>query len=276
MSRPPYFLFDIGASQTRVGTSADGENIDNMQAYPTPSEFSEGVKELAAKVNAFGKFETLAGGVAGPMFSDKGSIINAPNLPDWNEKPLALELTRLTGAKVYLENDTALVGLGEAVKGAGMHFKIVAYVTVSTGVNGVLIIDKKIVPNVRGFEIGKQLVDFDATYDRDAKNFEDLVAGSQFKRRFGVYAHETDDPNIWAEEANLVSVGITNTILFWSPEIVVVGGSVANKIPLELLIENINKKMTIFSSLPLIKKAEIDTFAGLWGALHWVKSLDNS
>lgn len=271
--KPPYFLFDIGASQTRIGTSVDGEKVTNAHIYETPKSFDEGVKVLAEKANVIGKFESAIGGIAGPLNREKTMITGAPNLPDWNNKPFAQAFSQLIGAKTYLENDTAMVGLGEAIEGPGKHSNIVAYLTVSTGVNGVLILNKQIAPNARGFEIGNQIVDFDKTYDSEANDFEDLVAGSQFQRRFGKPAHEMQDPNVWNEEANLVSVGLVNLILFWSPEMVILGGSVSKRIPLDVLINKISERMNIFSDLPQIKKAEIEDFAGLWGAVHYGKSI---
>lgn len=270
--KPPYFLFDIGASQTRVGTS-DGEKIENTQIYQTPKNYEEGINMLSEKAKSLGSFQTAIGGIAGPLNKEKTMVTGAPNLPDWNNKTFSEDFSNLSGAKVFLENDTALVGLGEAVEGPGKHFEIVAYMTVSTGVNGVLILNKKIAPNARGYEIGNQIVDFDKTYDPDSRDFEDLVAGSQFERRFGKPAHEMEDMNVWNEEAKLVSIGLVNLILFWSPEIVILGGSVSKRIPLDVLINNVSERMQIFSELPQIKKIELGESAGLWGALHYSKSL---
>lgn len=194
---------------------------------------------------------------------------------DWNGRPLAEEFERLSGTKMYLENDTAVVGLGEAIQGPGKHFNIVAYMTVSTGVNGVLVVNKKIAPNALGYEIGNQLVDFDKSYDNNSNDFEELVSGANFQRRFGKQAHEMQDPNVWNEEANLVSVGVVNMILFWSPEIVILGGSVSKSIPLDILIGKVSERLTIFPQIPQIKKSELGDFAGLWGALYYAHSISS-
>src|SRR3989344_1931030 len=272
--KPPYFLFDIGASHTRIGVSMDGETIANTEIYPTPQDFGEGVNILTQKAKSLvSGMSALIGGIAGPLNQGKTMITRAPNLPNWNNKPLGEELVKLTGAKVFLENDTALVGLGEAVKGAGRGFNIVAYMTVSTGVNGVRVVSQKIDTNALGFEIGKQIIDFDNTFDGEARVFEDLVAGSQFMRRHGKAAHEIDDAAVWEEEARLVAYGLNNLILFWSPEVVVLGGAVSKKIPLQSVIVNLQNMLTIFHELPQVRMAEIADFGGLWGALHWAKSL---
>jgi len=271
----PYFLFDIGATHTRLGVCLNGETIENMQIHPTPQVFEEGLALIVGKAGELsgGPIGAAVGGIAGPLNKEKTMVTAAPNLPGWNNKSFGESLSAQINCKVFLENDTALIGLGEAVKGAGKGFEIVAYMTVSTGVNGVLILNQKIAPNALGYEIGKQIVDFDKTYDPKSFDFEDLVAGAQFPRRFGKPAHETTDPNVWNEMAHLVSYGVHNLVLFWSPEIVVLGGSVAKSIPLDTLIKNVEERLTIFSVIPQIKKAELGDFGGLWGALHYAKSL---
>lgn len=272
----PFFLFDIGASHTRVGFSFDGENIVNTEIYPTPENFEAGINLLEQKAKSLvanQKANAIVGGIAGHLNLERTMVAYAPNLPDWNNKPLAEELMKRTGAKVFLENDTAMVGLGEAVKGAGRVFKIVAYMTVSTGVNGVLIVDKKIAPNSFGFEIGKQIIDFDSSYDKNARNFEDLVAGSQFPRRHGKESYEITNVDVWEEEARLIAYGVNNMILFWSPDIVVLGGGVIKQVPIDKVREKVSETLTIFGKLPQIKIAEIADFGGLFGALHYAKLL---
>ncbi len=271
----PILLFDVGASHTRIGLTNNFETIDNAQMYPTPQDFDEGLGVLAEKAQAIcgGKAKIAVGGIAGPLNREKTTISNAPNLPGYNDKDFVSALAKHLNCRVVLENDTALVGLGEAISGSGKGHKIAAYMTISTGVNGVLVVDGKIAPSVLGYEIGMQIVDMDKSYDSGSRVFEELVSGANFQRRFGKSAHEITDPNVWAEIARVVAYGLNNLILFWSPEIVILGGAVTRSIPLELVIENLEKTLTIFPELPQIKKAELGDFGGLWGALHLARSL---
>lgn len=270
----PFFLFDIGATHSRIGMSFDGEHIEREQMFPTPQSFEEGVSllEQKAKEISDGQIGLSVGGLAGPLDRQKTGVIGAPNLPDWNGKPFAQELGKRLGSEVLLENDTAMVGLGEASYGAGRGFPVVAYMTISTGVNGVRVVDGKIDTNNLGFEIGSQIVDFDGSYESAAEDFEDLVSGASFERRFGMPAHEISDPNIWAEIARLSSLGIANMIFFWSPHVVVLGGSVSKSIPVNILVDQIHARVKVFPELPEIKIAELGDFGGLWGALCYAKS----
>jgi predicted NBD/HSP70 family sugar kinase len=103
----------------------------------------------------------IAGGVRVILDHEKTMMLSDPGgtLPDWQRKPLASALSkRLDGAPVYIENDKAVVGLGEATYGAGVGYGIVAYHTVSTGVGGVRTEDGKISRASAGFEPGHQII----------------------------------------------------------------------------------------------------------------------
>jgi glucokinase len=114
-------------------------------------------------------------------------------LPDWQRKPLASALSkRLDGAPVYIENDKAVVGLGEATYGAGVGYGIVAYHTVSTGVGGVRTEDGKISRASAGFEPGHQIIDIDGSLldDGTSHTLESLVSGYSLEKRRGVKPYE--------------------------------------------------------------------------------------
>ena len=80
-----------------------------------------------------------------------------------------------------MENDTALVGLGEATVGAGKGAAIVVYVTISTGANGARIVDGVLDRAAFGFELGEQLLGRAAS----AGTLEELVSGRAIQDRFG-------------------------------------------------------------------------------------------
>ena len=77
-----------------------------------------------------------------------------------------------------IANDTAVVGLGEAHRGAGIGYNIVTYITVSTGVGGTRIVDGRIDRRIYGFEPGHQTIDIDnSVWEGSASGqLEDLPA----------------------------------------------------------------------------------------------------
>jgi glucokinase len=152
-----FLLFDIGGTNTRVSASYNGKTFIAPHAFKTPKKFNDGIAAIQKYAELFSKgkkIQKIVGGIAGPLTNDKRQLVNSPHLGGWTHKPLAATLEKKLKTNVYLENDTALVGLGEAVFGAGKGKSIVAYVTISTGVNGVRIVNKEIDPSAFGYEIG--------------------------------------------------------------------------------------------------------------------------
>ncbi len=269
----PYLLFDIGGSNTKLGYSVDGSTIKDTRIFKTPKTFEEGIVAIAQTAREMVGEEkpvVAAGGVAGVLSLDKTKIIHSPHLPLWNEKALTSELSLAFGTRVFLENDTALVGLGESFYGAAQNHKIVVYITISTGVNGVRLTNNKIDPTQYGFEVGHQIVDFDRSSGK--LTLEDLIGGAAIERRYGKAPQDIDDPAFWEEMARLTSVGVANMILHWSPEIVVIGGSVLKKLSMERIKMNLKTMLTIYPEIPVIAKASLGDLGGLWGALHYLNT----
>lgn len=156
-------------------------------------------------------------------------------------------------------------------------YGIVVYITVSTGVGGVRIIDNYIDKRAYGFEPGHQIIDIDNTVCPECKSgeLEDLVSGTAMTYRFGVKAYEIKDQNLWDEELpRLLAYGLHNTILHWSPDVVVLGGSMIVGDPainVEQTNEHLRNISKIFPELPAVKKAELGDFGGIHGALAFVR-----
>lgn len=270
----PYVLFDIGGTNTRVGVSHDGKTISSSEMFKTPKDFDSGVDAIVSTVNYLLKEEKpkiAAGGVAGPLTRDKSGTVNAPHLPGWSGRPLKIELSTKLGCEVYLENDTAMAGLGEAVFGAGKNSNIVSYLTISTGVNGIRVVDKKLEVSSLGFEVGHQIIDLDGSL-RHAE-LEDLISGSALERRYGKRPQDITDPSIWEDVARFVAIGLNNLIVFWSPDIIVLGGSMMKKISIERVKMHLRNTLKMYPGLPEIVKGELADLGGLWGALHYLNSL---
>lgn len=268
-----YALFDVGGSKIRVAFSKDGTELGEPKVIPTHADdFEKGVRQLGETIQELAgkaKIEAVAGGVAGPFNKERTGLVGGRTLPDWTGKPLKKELERLVSAPVSLENDADLAGLGETTYGAGKGYDIVVYMTVSTGVGGTRIVQGNIDVSTMGFEPGKQIID-------KGRTLEELVSGSDMEKQSGKKPYEIpqDDP-IWEELAVWLAVGLNNTIVHWSPDIVVLGGSMMTgnpSIPLEGVKRHLKKTLTIFPQPPELALAELGDFGGLWGALELVKN----
>jgi glucokinase len=255
-------LFDIGATKIRMAYSVDGEIFEEPKVFETPKDYEEGLKlfiETATELAKGREIKKIAGGMSRSV----------PGWPNDYEK-FKEDLGEKFGSEIFIENDAAIVGLGEANWGAGRGFKIVAYITVSTGVGGVRIVDGKIDDRSIGFEPGKQIIDVDTQ-----KTLEDMISGKALEKRTGKHPKEITDFAVWDEHAKILAVGLNNIIVEWSPDCVVLGGSMITgdpAIPLDKTEQYLKEILKFSPKLPAIKKAELGDFGGLYGALAYLKN----
>lgn len=280
-----YLLFDIGGTNMRVAASRNGATFERMEKIGTPSrDFNEGITafcELARSVAGDEPIDGVVGGIAATLNRDHTQLVHSPNISGWVGKPLKETLEERLNAPVFLENDTAVVGLGEASAGAGKGYDIVVYMTVSTGVGGSRIVHGQIDKRVFSFEPGHQIIDMTGSgcpscnlansNEKAVGHLEGYASGTALERRYGKKPADIpqDDP-IWDELAGFLAVGLNNTIVHWSPDAVVLGGSMMIKTPgvnIETVKKKLNDTLTVFPEVPEIKKAELEDEGGLYGAL---------
>lgn len=264
----------------RLAVSKDGEGFNDPIIVKTPQDFNEGMslfEKTARGLLGGEKIKAAAGGIAGPLDFEKTKLVNSPNLPGWAGKPLKENLRTLFDAPVYLENDAAIVGLGEVVAGAGKGARIAAYLTVSTGIGGARFIDDKIDRSAFGFEPGHQIIDLTEELCPTcglSGHLEGHVSGAALEKRFGKKPYEITDSAIWEEMAQWLAYGLNNTIVHWSPEIVVLGGSMITKEPgisIDRVRFYLEKTLLIFPERPRLVKAFLGDVGGLHGALVLLK-----
>lgn len=271
-----YLLFDIGGTKMRFAVSPDLRHINAPVIMPTSDtvdEMIEVLKRELPKMTDNQPIKAVAGGVAGALSHDRRVLIKSPNKPTWDNQPIADRLGDLLNVPVFIENDAAIVGLGEALSGPGIGKKIVAYVTVSTGVGGARIVNGKIEPSHFGFEPGHQIISVGEKEDGSPVfgYLEDFISGKALEKAYGKPAAEINEEQIWDDVAFFLGIGLNNIIVHWSPDIIVLGGAVAQKIDIEQLQKYIQQNLRIFPEMPEIVKAKLDDIGGLYGALEFLK-----
>lgn len=259
-----YLVFDIGASKMRLATSTDGQNLSDPIIIPTPQDFQEGIKvfaETAQKISDGEKIDKAAGAVR-YLDQTKTKIKTHPHIPLWSNQPLKEALEQVLSAPVILENDAALAGLGETIYGAGKNYNIIAYLTISTGVGGVKIENKEIDQNSLGFEPGFQVM------NKEGLTLEDLISGYGLETRYGKKGEDIKDPSIWDEVSKNLAIGLNNVSVFWSPEVIILGGSIMKSLDLEKIKKYLQEVNKILPEIPEIKLASLGDSSALYGALY--------
>lgn len=275
-----HVVFDIGGTKTRVAAT-DGTTLREVTAFRTPGSYEEGVALLARALRkvAGSELEMVAGGIRGILLPDRSGMDYDHILTAWQDRPLVADLATELGISteaVLLENDAALAALGEARHGAGEGYDIVAYHTVSTGVGGARIDHGQIDSYHRGFEPGHQVIDVDRTLHaqaerQDGAELEEYISGSAIERRLGKKAYEVpQEDSLWNELALVLAHGLKNTVAYWSPEVIVLGGSMMlgePRIRLADVEHNLARLLGPALPPPPLVLAKLGDESGLYGAM---------
>lgn len=265
-------VFNTGGSKTKIATSADGEGLSETMIVPTetsPDLWVKMIKEKAKALVKDNKIGAICGGIAGVWDEKKTRLVRSPNLPEWEKYPIKKSLEEaFPEVRVRLDNDVVMEALGEAMVGAGRRKRIVAYVAIGTGIGGCKVEDGKICANQFGFEPGHQIVEADGVLGY----LEDFAGGAGMRKIYGKKAEDISDPDAWENETRLIAIGLHNVIVLWSPEILILGGSVMKSVDMEKLTEILKQQLKIFPQLPEIIRGSLEEKAGLYGALQYLMS----
>lgn len=271
-----YLVFDIGGTNIRAGISSDGQNVSASKVIPRPEDFTHGIAALqktAAELAVGQKIEKVAGGIAGVLDKEKNGLAKSANIPSWTGRNLKEELQKMFGCGVLLENDAAVEALGESIKGPGAGKGICAYISIGTGIGSNRIVDGKLDRNALGFESGHQIIvpDGNPCNCGGKGHLESYVGGSYLEKIYGKKGEDIKDPEIWDEISRYLAIGLTNVSVHWSPDIIILGGSVSQSIPLGKTQDYLNDFLTVFPKAPQVVKATLGHEAGLYGALELLK-----
>lgn len=222
-------------------------------------------------------------GVPGPILYEKGIVIEPPNLPGWKRVNLKKVLEKEFKVPVHLDNDANCAALAEAYFGAGRKARHFIYITISTGIGGGIIIDRKLYRGAIGAagEFGHMIID-SRGYTCGCGNvgcFEALASGTAIKKRAGMdaisvelAARQGDKKAIKVIEktAHYLAIGIANLVNIFNPEMVILGGGVSKM--RELLLTPIRKEFKKYAlTLPAknvkIVRAKLGSESGVLGAV---------
>lgn len=263
------------------------------------------VARLACERAGVAVDEVEAWGVAAPGPVDRydGSVYDPPNLPGWHTVPLQKILSEHTGKVVRVGNDANLAGVAEWRHGAGVGANDVVYLTVSTGIGGGVIAGGRLLMGRRGAagELGHMTVDIHGPLCNcgNRGDVEALASGTAIARM----ANETlaDDtvvstlrdqwPHVTAIDvvaaaqrgdtvaaeivgraADALGAGVVNIVNIFNPEVIVIGGGVAQAG--SLIFEPVRRAVTTHAMRLAARDVRIEPAhfgdnAGLIGAVSF-------
>lgn len=256
---------DIGGTKIAVGVvDDDGRVLSRTQAPTDPEDYSGSIELIARMLretvqDAGVELTGIGIGSTGPVDPMRGEFGDVDFLPGWRGKSPVRDLAKIFNVRVALENDGDAAALAEAGWGAGRNRTRLIYVTVGTGIGGGMIFDGKLYRGVDGAhpEVGHQVLD--PTGPQCSCGFhgcwESLAAGpamvtwieshapADYPHREGItakriceLAQQGDSVALKAveHEAYYLGLGLANLINLFTPDAIVLSGSVMKSAPLFL------------------------------------------
>jgi glucokinase len=282
---------DLGGTHMRTCVVSPSGVVSEHKAVDTPATDAhpDALVELIKAAGARSAATVAVVGLPGRINYREGTLEYAPHLPQqWLPELSRQALADHTGMRVHIGNDAELAAAGEAAFGAGRGSSDVVYMTISTGIGAGVVQNGRMVHGTRSMpEPGHTIVDM-AGFEAGARAFmEDFASGTALGRRAqeaGIGASAADvlkglergEPGtqaLWEESLRVIHMAVFNLAMWFSPEVIVLGGGVGLNAP--GLIESVRAWVGEHPppGLPAlrIEKAALGDDAGLVGAAAWAR-----
>jgi glucokinase len=261
------------------------------------------VNDLATE--AGGKPAALGMGVPGLADLTHGVVRFLPNLPgNWRDVPVRSHLSPQIGCPVYLLNDVRLATLGELVYGQGRQVSSMVFLAVGTGIGGGVAINGELLLGKLGAagEIGHQTIIPDGPrcgcgnsgcletlaggpaitaagvrllLSGQTSVLHQLVEGNpaRITPKEMVLAAEAGDTavrEVLVQAITYLGIGIANVVSIIHPEMVILGGSVADigSLLFDTLRQTVPARVGMFPAYDVrIEPSRLGTQAGLLGGI---------
>jgi glucokinase len=256
---------DIGGTKIAVGmVDDDGKVLAQKQAPTDPERYDNAIELIASMLRETARtagveITGIGIGSTGPVDPLRGEFGDVDFLPGWRGKNPVRDLAQIFNVRVALENDGDAAALAEAGWGAGRNRSRLIYITVGTGIGGGFVFDNKLYRGVDGAhpEVAHQVIDaagppcscglrgcwealaagpamvawFEANAPKDYPHRTGITA-----KKICELAQQGDSIALQAveHEAFYLGLGLANLINLFTPDAIVLSGSVMKSAPLFL------------------------------------------
>lgn len=261
---------DVGGSFIKFGLIDKKYKIVKFWQTPSPKDKKSFLVLLLNNIKAHRKMINKIGiGIPGTINRKTGQIIKTRNFSLTGVK-LDQIIRRSANLPVRVDNDASCFVLAEALIGSGKKHKIVAGLTLGTGVGGGLVINKKLFVgqgNAGGF--GDQVIDLNKPKDLEQfAGARDLgLEGKDFVRLAALaLKNNRKAVTFWKRMGSALGYGCLNITKIIDPEIIILGGKTAQY--LNLFRPELIRVLKKYNSraIPKIIKSKLIDRAGVIGA----------
>ena len=293
------FAVDLGGTHLRTAAVDVNGNLHDRKKSSTPdtSNPDEIVEAIVNAARASEKEASIAStcvAVPGTVNVETGTVLTIPNVRSLEGFRLAAALQRELHHPVIIENDANAAAMGELWKGAGRDTRTMICITLGTGVGGGIILNGKLWRGVDGSagEIGHTtiephggvicgcgsegclevyasataLVRMFKESNSTLREVDDLTAEKIYR------AAKDNDPialKVFRQMGEYLGIGLAIVVNIVNPEMIVIGGGVANAWELfgqDAIQEMRRRAFPLPGSRVKVKPAECGDNAGLLGA----------
>jgi glucokinase len=300
LEKKGFFGIEIGGTKLQVVAADESLNIRERQRFSVSKEQGAlGIRNhIERAIALLGKrWKPMAVGIGfgGPVDWRTGRICCSHHIEGWSEFPLGEWVQTLAGAPASVDNDADTAALGESVRGAGVGFNPVFYVTLGSGVGGGLVVEGAIyhgaspgeseIGHVRLDKTGTILEQRCSGWAVDAKIRQLKEAGERSllweligqtsggEAKHLATALEKGDAlarRILEETAEDLAFGLSHVVHLFHPQVIVIGGGLSLLgEPLRAAVEKALPRFTMeaFAPGPKIRLAGLSEDSVPVGAL---------
>ena len=286
---------DLGGTKTEV-VVVSNHNILLRNRFSTPQEqgysailnaINDGIQSAIKECNlSLDDFDHIGIGTPGSL-NPKTGILRNSNTLCMNGQPLKVDLEKVLGKSVIIENDANCFALAEQLLGAGKGHRVVFGVIIGTGAGGGIVVEGKVITGAQSIagEWGHNVVDQNGPdcYCGKRGCVERMISGSGIQKSYllatgqKLSAQEIfdkagigqDDICINLKEQFLENFGrgLAQVINILDPDVIVLGGGLSNVD--FVYTEGVKRVLKyVFSTTPEanIVKNELGDSAGVFGA----------
>jgi glucokinase len=270
---------DIGGTKFSVAVFEAGRII----ARQTRSTSREGgrawlVDQLAALARCWRaehRLEACGIGFGGPVDWREQRVVLSTHVGGWHGFDLPGFIQEAFGVRAVMDNDANAGALGELHFGAGQGLENIFYMTLSTGIGGGIIVNRRLVRGADSYagEIGHITIRPDGPECLCGARgcLERLCCGLWLERDYGRPAHELlRDPAFVRRYVVDLALGLKACIMLFNPERIIIGGGIAKAgaALFEPLRQELARQITPWSRARIdVQPAQLGDDSVLYGAL---------
>ena len=272
--------------------------VVQQESFPTDKVPERTVSRIIKIIQKFSRHDSIEGvgiSVPGLVCPATGNVIFVPYFK-WRDLPIAETISQATGLPVTIDNDANAVALAELWFGRPevREARDFIFVLVADGVGTGIIFDGQVYRGVRGAagEFGHMIVGSNAPVlcscgnddcweafasERAASARYQRLTGAMSAPEFGTLLHramagEPEAKTALTETARYLAIGISNLVVGFSPEAVIVGGAITQAWSLieKTLTEKIERSVRRGVPSARILRSTLNGDPTLMGALSLV------